>query len=452
MATKHSHPAKRTSATAKQGQHWQTEEAEEALWESEERFNGVFDDAPIGIGLEDVEGVVLQVNQAVCDMTGYTEAEIVGRKYTEFTHPDDIEIGAKHNRRLFSGEISQYRLEKRYRHKKGHYIWVDMSVSLVRDARGKPSYLIEYVQDITERKQMDEMLRENRHLLSAIIDGAPDFIFARDLEGRHTMVNNARAQAVGKSVQEILGKTNSDVFSPDIAKAFDQEDQEVLMSGETRSYETLMEIDGKTRTSLTTKYMYFDSEGNPAGVLGISHDITDRKMAEEEIKHLANHDELTGLPTLRLGKDRLSSAIALARRSKTSAAVLYLDLDGFKEVNDTLGHKAGDQVLIEVGMRMTQIIRETDTVARIGGDEFVIVLGQIEEEIAPAKIAKKIIKTLTRPIRLDEQEVNISASIGISLYPKHGETPDELISKADKAMYAIKHKGKNNYAMVDGDI
>ena len=261
------------------------------------------------------------------------------------------------------------------------------------------------------------------------------------------MVNGAFASLLGKSEEEIIGKTNSDLFSPDDAKVLNLEDREVLKSGKTHRYETPMEIDGSTRILLTTKYIHFDSEGNPAGVLGISHDITDRKLAEEKIRHLASHDELTGLPTLRLGRDRLSSAITLARRNKTSAAILYVDLDGFKEINDSKGHKAGDQVLNEVAERLIHTVRETDTVARVGGDEFVIVLTELTEEAAYIKVAEKLIKTLTRPIGINGQGVNISASIGIALYPDHGDIPDELIDKADEAMYVVKNEGKNNYSI-----
>ena len=308
------------------------------------------------------------------------------------------------------------------------------------------------LQDITEQKRVEEELRESRNFLSAIIEGAPDFIFAKDLNGRHTMVNSAFANILGKSAEEIIGKTNSDLYFPDHAKVLNLEDREVIMSEKTQSYENAVELDGSTRTLLTTKYIHFDSEGNSAGVLGISHDITDRKIAEEKIRHLAHHDELTGLATLRLGKDRFSSVIALARRNKTSAAVLYLDLDGFKEINDSRGHKAGDQVLIEVAERLTQSVRETDTVARLGGDEFIIVLSQATKETDYVQVAEKVIKTLARPIRIDDQEVNISTSIGIALFPGHGETPEALINKADEAMYAVKRNGKNNYAMAEGGL
>jgi diguanylate cyclase (GGDEF)-like protein len=188
-----------------------------------------------------------------------------------------------------------------------------------------------------------------------------------------------------------------------------------------------------------------DDYGTNIKTFGILQDITERKMAEEEIRHLAYHDELTGLPTFRLGKDRLANAIALTRRSKKSVAVLFLDLDGFKEVNDSMGHKAGDHVLVEVSSRMTKNVRETDTVARIGGDEFIIILTALDDEEIAVKMAEKIIDALKIPVDIDGQQVKISTSIGIALSPDHGKLPDELINKADKAMYAVKHGGKNNY-------
>ena len=177
------------------------------------------------------------------------------------------------------------------------------------------------------------------------------------------------------------------------------------------------------------------------------NEIFERKQIEERIRLLAYHDELTGLPNLRLGKDRVASAMALAKRNKTTVALLYLDLDDFKEINDKHGHSTGDQVLIKIAERITHCVRETDTVARIGGDEFIIVLNQAGERAAIIKSAEKIISTLTDPLRISGQDLYISVSIGIALYPDHGQTPDELIKNADEAMYLVKRKGKNKYAI-----
>jgi diguanylate cyclase (GGDEF)-like protein/PAS domain S-box-containing protein len=426
------------------------------LRETEGKVSLVLNSAGEGIYGLDLDGSTTFINPTGAKMTGWEANELIGKSQHAILHhtrPD----GSPYPREecpiyaaFKDGKVHHVNDEVFWR-KDGSNFPVEYTSTPIREDEKLVGAVVIF-KDITKRKEAEEALRESHNFLNAIIEGAPDFIFAKDLDGRHTMVNNAHAKALGKSVKDILGKTNVDLFPSDIARCFDLEDREVLTSGKTHSYENPMGIDGSTRTLLTTKYLHFDSEDNPAGVLAISHDITERKRAEEQIKHLANHDELTGLPTLRLGKDRLSSVIALARRNKTSAAVLYLDLDGFKKVNDSLGHKAGDQVLIEVAKRLTQGVRETDTVVRLGGDEFNIVLAQATEETNYVKVAEKIIKTLIRPIKIDDQEVNISASIGIALYPKHGETPEALINKADKAMYVVKRKGKNNYAMANDDL
>ncbi len=301
--------------------------------------------------------------------------------------------------------------------------------------------------EINERKQIEDALRESHKFLNAVIEEAPDFIFARDLQGRYTVINNAAAMAIGKAIGDIIGKTNFDILDPDEAIKLDEEDKKLIASGSSHSFEQAKLIDGSSRTILTTEYLHRDKDGSHKGILSIGRDITEQKLAEEKIRHQANHDELTGLPTLRLGKDRLTNAIALARRNKVNVAVLFLDLDGFKEVNDSMGHRTGDLVLTEVASRLSHTIRETDTVARLGGDEFIIVLTELVEQSAHVMAAEKIVKSLAQPMQIEGKDVNISASIGIALYPKDGDTTDELISKADEAMYVAKHQGKNNFAV-----
>jgi len=420
-------------------------QAEEALQQSHYLLSSVIEGTGDQIYVKDIEGRYVLVNKATAHYFGKSVTDIIGKTNDDLMLPDVARVA-----NLEDKEVLSTGTPHNYEHsleKEGKAITRLKTKSVYRDSEGNPLGVVGISKDITERKQAEEVLRESHKFLNAIIEEAPDFIFAKDLEGRYTVINSAAARAVGKPVEDIIGKTNFDLFPPDLARKLDEEDKNVLLTGKTHSFEQSMEIDGSTRTLLTTKYSHFDSEGNPVGILGIGRDITERKLAEEKIRHLANHDELTGLPTLRLGRDRLSGAIALARRNKTSAAVLYLDLDGFKEVNDSLGHKAGDHVLIEVGERLTQSVRETDTVARLGGDEFIIVLTQVTEETAYVMVAEKVIKTLTRPIGINGQDVNISASIGIALYPDHGDTTDELIKQADGAMYGVKRKGKNNYAI-----
>lgn len=181
----------------------------------------------------------------------------------------------------------------------------------------------------------------------------------------------------------------------------------------------------------------------------LQEQIEERKKVEAELDFLANHDALTGLPSLRLCKDRLERSLAAARRNKQMTAVMFLDLDGFKVINDALGHESGDQVLMATAKRIQQEIRETDTVARIGGDEFIIILSNISDISVVKTIADNLIRKISQPVLIDQTDVAVSASIGIALYPDHGDTSEQLMRVADKAMYEVKEGGKNNFAFAD---
>jgi diguanylate cyclase (GGDEF)-like protein len=174
--------------------------------------------------------------------------------------------------------------------------------------------------------------------------------------------------------------------------------------------------------------------------------VFEREKAAQQLRHMAHRDSLTGLPNLGLGQDRLSGAIAMARRNSTKTALMFIDLDDFKSVNDTLGHNAGDQVLKEVSARLTSCVREADTVARIGGDEFIIILTTIDHKEGTERVAHKVIDAVNAPFKLQEHHVSIGASIGIAIYPDHGEESGILMTRADNAMYLVKAEGKNNYA------
>jgi diguanylate cyclase (GGDEF)-like protein/PAS domain S-box-containing protein len=432
------------------------------LQESEEQFRTLVNNIPGTVYRyfnQAGQWQLAVISDEIQNISGYPASEFMkdtGRSFESITHPDDNDLVIKE---LSNSIVNNkpYEIEYRILHANGEQRWVHEKGQPVFDEEDNPAYLDGAIFNITERKQAEERLREthdelakNQRLLQSVMDYSPALISIKDLEGRFILADHQWLELMDLSEEDVIGHTDFEFYPEDLAHRFKAEDRKTLELGDVLKKEETVPMAGVVHTFSVYNFPLFDESGHPFALCNISTDITERKQAEDKIRHLANHDELTGLPTLRLGKDRLLSAIALARRNKSSVALLFLDLDGFKAVNDGMGHKAGDQVLKEVAKRLTHSIRDTDTVARIGGDEFVIILTQVGDNTAPAKIAKKVIDALAMCIEIDDQDVYIGTSIGIALYPIHGETSDELIKKADEAMYMVKHKGKNNYAIARG--
>jgi diguanylate cyclase (GGDEF)-like protein/PAS domain S-box-containing protein len=285
----------------------------------------------------------------------------------------------------------------------------------------------------------------DRYLLQAFLDYIPDNVFFKDRKSRFVRVSRGMAKRFDvPEAADLIGKTDSDFFSAEHAEQALADEQKILSTGEPlvgiEEKETWP--DGREAWVLTTKVPLRDRAGRTIGTMGIARDITDRKQAEVRICHMALHDELTGLPNRALLHDRLVQAIALATRNCKRVGVLMLDLDHFKSINDSLGHYVGDAVLQEVARRLSACLRESDTVARIGGDEFVIAipLAGSSEEIHQA--AQRVQATLNRPFRIEGHEVHIGGSIGICEYPADGEQPEVLLQNADSAMYQAKTAGR----------
>ena len=293
--------------------------AKDALRESEERFKSSFRDAATGMALVATNGRWLQVNRALCRIVGYSEEELLEKTFQDITHPDDLEADLGHVRRMLAGEIETYQMEKRYLHKEGSVVWGLLSVSLVRDEGGEPLYFVAQIQDITERK-----------------------------------------------------------------------------------------------------------------------------MLEEQLEHRAFHDHLTDLPNRYLFVDRLGQALRRTRRRKgRRVAVLFVDLDRFKVINDSLGHEAGDILLVLVSERLRRCSRPEDTLARFGGDEFVVLLQDIEDPSEAVKVAGRITEELKRPFVVEGREVFVRASLGVAVGDADTPSPEGLLRDADTAMYRAKHEGSD---------
>jgi len=303
--------------------------------------------------------------------------------------------------------------------------------------------------------------RYNTHL-RLIIDTMPAYVFAKDSRGRYILVNNSTAAFYGLEPKKMLGKTDVELQGDSAhTREYEAQDRAVIDSKQPLfvAKHPGIRFDKSPGWFQTTKVPYRRPGTKKIGLLGVTLDITELKNAEQELeeseqryRHLAQHDNLTGLPNRALFFDRLDQALALCRREHAGLALLFIDLDRFKEVNDTLGHEAGDQLLRESASRMNSCIRESDSTGRIGGDEFVIFLRGIENAPAAELAAEKLRAALEAPFMLSGREASISASIGIALFPEHGSDSSELSQHADAAMYRSKARGRNRFSVYDSGI
>jgi diguanylate cyclase (GGDEF)-like protein/PAS domain S-box-containing protein len=283
----------------------------------------------------------------------------------------------------------------------------------------------------------------------------PDLIYAKDTESRFVIGNIAVARLMGATPDELLGKTDFDFYPQELAKQYYADEQEIIRSGQpliNREEPLMDQLTGRKGWLSTTKVPLRNSEGKIVGIVGIGQDITERKRAEEKLAYMATHDALTGLPNRWLFNDRLTLELARAYRNRQKVAVMLLDLDHFKDVNDTLGHTVGDKLLQVVGERLMSIVRKSDTVARMGGDEFMLLslFPGIRREEDAVKIAQRILQAFRKPFIFDDHEIRITTSIGIAIYPYDGKDADTLIKNADIAMYQAKARGRDNYQRYSG--
>lgn len=287
-------------------------------------------------------------------------------------------------------------------------------------------------------------------LLDAALAGVGNSVFITDADGTILWVNRSLVELSGFAAESLIGANPKVLGSGTHSVDFYRRFWATIQSGDTwRGDIVNARPDGSLYTVSQTITPLLGSGGEVSHYVAILEDISERKAAEERMRYAASFDRLTDLPNRGLFLDRLSQSLALARRERTLGALLFLDLDHFKQVNDQLGHAAGDELLIAVGRRLREVVREGDTVARLGGDEFTVILNRIREPANAAVIAGKILSALAKPLVIAGTELTIGASIGIAIYPDHGEKVDALIEAADHAMYRAKNAGRQGYAFVE---
>lgn len=426
-------------------------ERENALRESEERFR-ILHEASFGGIFVHLDGVIVDCNEGLARMTGYTVEELLGL--------DGLMLVAPPWRELISQKAQ-----------KGEELYLDLT-GLRKDGteypvsirsknmpyKGRTIRVVEF-RDITERKQAEEKLVESESRLQALIHAIPDLVWLKSPEGIYLACNQRFESHFGAQEKDIVGKTDYDFVDLEMADAFREGDRLAMQSGKPNSREewAVFVSDGHRELLETTKTPVYDANHNLIGVLGIGHDITKRKVAEEKINTLAFFDQLTGLPNRLLFMDRLELALAASSRHRRNGALFFIDLDHFKTLNDTLGHDKGDQLLQQVAHRLESSVREGDSLARLGGDEFVLMLVDLSESAQEAvlqaeAVGEKILATLNKPYMISGNEHHGGASIGITLFSDHRETVDDLLKRADLAMYRAKDGGRNALCFFDPEM
>lgn len=301
---------------------------------------------------------------------------------------------------------------------------------------------------LVEDREEDRQHQLDRGLLDTFLEYIPDNVFFKDRESRFVRISHSMATYIGVSdPAQATNKTDEEIFSAEHASQALADERAIIRTGQPIVGKEEKETwpDGRETWVLTTKVAMKDSHGQIIGTMGIAHDITERKQGELNLRHIALHDALTGLPNRILFEERLSQAIVQAELSRKNVVVLLLDVDRFKYVNDSFGHYIGDRLLEAVSTRLKQCVRETDIVARLAGDAFALAIPMMADAECAENIAKKILFALAEPFQIERHELRLSASIGICQFPEHTSTTELLLQYAEAAMYEAKKRGRGQY-------
>jgi diguanylate cyclase (GGDEF)-like protein/PAS domain S-box-containing protein len=405
------------------------------------RYRELVGHLPVGVYRTTLDGAILEANQAIADMLGFP-----GPKALQKVKVQDLYVRADDRREhLAALEREQYGpAEYQLARRDGSTLWVRDYSRAVVDEAGVVRFYDGILVDITAEKRADEALRQSERDYRQLFESAHDAILIFAAADEKILEANQRAcELYGFAHAELVGmsleRLTKDV---ELGKA---RIRETLERGTHQAFETVHRRKDGAEMVIEVNAAAVEHR-SVAAILSINRDITGRRALEQAIRDMAFHDPLTGLPNRKLLSDRLELALAQARRGKRAMAVLFLDLDGFKAVNDGWGHAQGDALLRDVAGRLAGALRTGDTVARIGGDEFTVLIPELPHEEGAAEVSRKILRELERTFHVGGSECQVTASIGIALYPRDGEDADTLLRNADAAMYRAKIAGGNRFA------
>ncbi len=412
---------------------------------SEEHARRIFDGAAIGMAQLTPDGRFIRVNRAMSRSLGYAEGELVGGTFATVRHEDDRERDFLQAQRCLTGEIDGYEIDRRYRHRDGHEVWARLHVALLRDGAGAPSHFLVQMLDLSDEHVAAASLAASEARFTAMVEHGSDLIAIIDGAGVLVYASPAYRTVLGYDPATLTGRPLHEDVHPD--------DQLGVM-------EQGAALTGRPGGSVTSQFRFRHADGTwrwveatmtnrledpaVAGFVINTRDVTDRVLALELAAHRAAHDTLTGLANRALLEDRMTQAEGAAARHGEQLAALYVDVDHFKDVNDTFGHRTGDMVLTEVADRLRGVARDEDTVARLGGDEFVVA-GTVRHPAAAEALAGRICDAFTEPFGVHEwARLPLTVSVGVAT---SGQSDGRigLLDAADLALYEAKSRGRDRW-------
>ncbi|HVI53039.1 MAG TPA: EAL domain-containing protein [Candidatus Sulfotelmatobacter sp.] len=416
----------------------------------------LLDTLPEMVWLKDPDGVYLNCNHEFEQLYNVPESEIIGKTDYDFVDRDLADFFREKDRLAADSGVKCVNEEWVTMLSTGRRVLLETAKMAMYASDGSIIGVLGVSRDITERNQAALDLRgalAEAHRFRKALDYVSSYIYIKDCQHRYLYANRAVLDMFDCTAEELAGSEDSRFFPEQTVKQLHDADLHVLAGGQSRQEVNVPSASHGNRVFLEVKAPIFEDadETTVSGILGVSTDITYIKDHQQQLEHIAHYDVLTNLPNRVLLADRLQQGLAQCQRRGLSLAVVYLDLDGFKEINDHHTHDVGDQLLIAVSQRMKAVLREGDTLARIGGDEFVAVLTDLEKPDDCKHLLTRLLQAVAVPVVVNETVLHVSASIGTTLFPQDGADADLLLRHADQAMYQAKQAGKNRYHLFDVD-
>lgn len=426
------------------------EKAENALSESNNLLKSIIDTAPLRIFWKDKNLNYLGCNLIFANDAGEIDpSNVIGKDDTQLCWKEQAALYQANDREVMESDAAKLFYEKQQINNDGNLIWLSISKIPLHNKNNEVIGILGIYEDITQRKNMELALETEKNTVQNYLDIVGVMILVLDINNNVMLINRRGCEILGYSADEVIGKNWMDNFLPERVRSEVQNVSTSLMEPKqskiTYFENPVLTKNGQERIIAWNNTPLLDTKGNTIGLLTSGEDITERLAAEENSRYLANYDPLTGLPNRAYLDEHIKYTLSLAKRNDGTLAVMFLDLDHFKDINDTLGHNIGDKLLIESAKRLQSTMREEDTVARLGGDEFIILLPNLKMKGA-SRVAQKLLGIMKQPLQIESHDLSLTASIGIAIYPNDGNDFEALYKNADTAMYRAKQDGRNGYS------